>query len=395
MYRRWVSVKRSQRVGFSSVAWVSSRTPSPKRSAAFEMISRSANSCPRVAAAVRPISLPRLPAVSEMATILMTYLLPENTNAPAGRHDGQRRHRDVTEDPDPATYHPPTLGRSGPGTGRSLSAEKDPGQAFVVDYRAAPPWALARLGHRLQRVRVLEGREIAGLAAEIGRADHAPHDLRRARLRQVASEQHALGLERLTHLVGHALGQLGPQRLRRSASRLEDDEADDGLALDLVRHADDAGLGHGRVSDQDRLDLGGAQTLAGNLQRVVGAALEKPEAVVVDHGPVAVDPHTGPARPVRLLVARGIAPEALRHARPRLRHHQLTDLTAHRAAVVAEDVGGHPRDGPGERARLERRDREAAEDAAGDLCPTRVVDDGQARASDLLEEPAIGQPTPP
>src|SRR2546422_5002775 len=77
MYRRWVSVKRSQMVGFSSVAWVSSRTPSPKRSAAFEMISRSANSCPRAAATVRPISLPRLPAVSEMARILMACLLPE------------------------------------------------------------------------------------------------------------------------------------------------------------------------------------------------------------------------------------------------------------------------------------------------------------------------------
>src|SRR5437899_7932316 len=74
MYRRWVSVKRSQMVGFSSVAWVSSGTPSPKRSAAFEMISRSANSCPRAAATVRPISLPRLPAVSEMARILQHKL---------------------------------------------------------------------------------------------------------------------------------------------------------------------------------------------------------------------------------------------------------------------------------------------------------------------------------
>src|SRR5712691_8810801 len=113
------------------------------------------------------------------------------------------------------------------------------------------------------------------------------------------------------------------------------------------------------MTDEDRLDLGRPQALAGDLERVVRAALQEPEAVLVDEGPVAVDPHVGPARPVRLLVARGIAPEALGHAWPRLREDQLTDLTAHGPPVVAEDVGGHARNRAGERARLERGDREA------------------------------------
>ena len=98
----------------------------------------------------------------------------------------------------------------------------------------------------------------------------------------------------------------------------EHDEADDGLALDLVGHADDAGLGDGGMADQHRLDLGRPEPLAGDLQRVVRAALDEPEAVVVDVRPVAVDPDVGPARPVRLLVALRVAPEPRGHARPRL-----------------------------------------------------------------------------
>src|SRR2546428_2788687 len=51
------------------------------------MISRSANSQPRPSANLRPISMPRLPAVSEMATMLITHLLSRvnarNTSAPA------------------------------------------------------------------------------------------------------------------------------------------------------------------------------------------------------------------------------------------------------------------------------------------------------------------------
>src|SRR2546422_7801066 len=71
--------------------------------------------------------------------------------------------------------------------------------------------------------------------------------------------------------------------------------------------------------------------------------------------------------PVRLLVARRVLPEALRHARPRRRNDELADLAAHGSARLVKDLRGHARDDPREGARLDRRDGEAAEDPARDL----------------------------
>ena len=61
----------------------------------------------------------------------------------------------------------------------------------------------------------------------------------------------------------------------------------DGLALDLVRQADGRGLGHGRVADQRRFDLGRAQAIAGDLDDVVHAADDPVVAVLVALGRVA------------------------------------------------------------------------------------------------------------
>src|SRR2546427_11125149 len=137
-----------------------------------------------------------------------------------------------------------------------------------------------------------------------------------------------------------------------------------------------------------------SEALARDLERVVGAPLEEPEPVVVDQRPVAVHPDVLPAGPVRLLVARRVLPEALRHARPRRRNDELADLAAHGSARLVEDLRGHARDDPREGARLDRRDGEAAEDPARDLGPARVVDDRQARLADVLEEPPVGLGVP-
>ena len=51
----------------------------------------------------------------------------------------------------------------------------------------------------------------------------------------------------------------------------------------------------------------------------------------------------GKARPVGLLVALRIAPEAARHADPRRAHDQLADLVAHRPPLLVDDVGGDAR----------------------------------------------------
>src|SRR4029453_11372629 len=53
---------------------------------ALVMISRSANSQPRAPARARPISVPPLPIVSDMATMLMVHPLPEDRTPPAAMH---------------------------------------------------------------------------------------------------------------------------------------------------------------------------------------------------------------------------------------------------------------------------------------------------------------------
>src|SRR5688572_10982409 len=89
--RRWLSVKRSQSDGLSSALWRTSARSAPKRSAVLAMISRSANPQPRDSASRRPISLPRLPAVSEMATILIAHLSGNDADAKGSRQSAHVR----------------------------------------------------------------------------------------------------------------------------------------------------------------------------------------------------------------------------------------------------------------------------------------------------------------
>jgi carotenoid cleavage dioxygenase len=52
----------------------------------------------------------------------------------------------------------------------------------------------------------------------------------------------------------------------------QNDKDVDRIALDVVRQGNCGGLGHGRVRDQRRFDLGRAEPVAGNLDDVVGPA---------------------------------------------------------------------------------------------------------------------------
>src|SRR5258708_39076095 len=91
--------------------------------------------------------------------------------------------------------------------------------------------------------------------------------------------------------------------------------------------------------------------------------------------------------PVRLDVALAVAPEAARHARPWIADDELPDLAPNRMPVRIEHVGRHPAHRSGERARPKVRDDVAAQEAARDLGPARVVDDGDPAAADVLEVP--------
>ncbi len=90
--------------------------------------------------------------------------------------------------------------------------------------------------------------------------------------------------------------------------------------------------------------------------------MQEPVAVGVDRGPVAVRPDTREAPPVGVEVALGVAPDAARHAGPRLGADELADLAAQRPSApgrrrpspcrgaaaractaCAADTGGEPR----------------------------------------------------
>ena len=174
-------------------------------------------------------------------------------------------------------------------------------------------------------------------------------------------------------------------------SARENAEDPGNLALHLVRDADGGGLGDGRVGDHGGLDLGRADALARDVERVVGAAVQEPVAVLVHRRPVAVHPDPGKPAPVRVEVALGVAPEAPCHPRERLPADELPDLAAldERVALLVDDVHIHPERGAAERARFDRDRRRGREKARADLGPARAVDDRAAAAADSLGEPVV------
>src|SRR5205814_2073377 len=93
----------------------------------------------------------------------------------------------------------------------------------------------------------------------------------------------------------------------------------------------------------------------------------------------AVHPDAGKPRPVRLQVARLVAPESLGHSRPRRATDELADRArADRPAALVEDVDVHAEGGTSEGATLEFLDRGRREEATADLGAARDVDDRAA-----------------
>src|SRR5262245_32513690 len=203
---------------------------------------------------------------------------------------------------------------------------------------------------RVDAAWIVQRGQVARLLPEVRRADDPAHDLCASRLRQLAREEHTVGTDRLAHCLRHVLLQIPAQDVGGREPGTEHREADHRLALDLVWHADGRGLVDRGVPHEDRLDLRRTHALAGDLERVVRAAVDEPVAVLVDVRPGSVHPHVRPSRPVRFEIAVRVVPEAVGHPGPRSRDHQLPDLTAHGLPVLAVAIGGHPRDGPVEGA---------------------------------------------
>ena len=88
-------------------------------------------------------------------------------------------------------------------------------------------------------------------------------------------------------LVAH-VGAQGLHQLLVAADAVDEDAGGvDAVAAQLVGQADDGGLGHGGVTDQAGLDLGGAEAIATDLEHVVDAADDPDIAVFIAAGGVA------------------------------------------------------------------------------------------------------------
>ena len=114
-------------------------------------------------------------------------------------------------------------------------------------------------------------------------------------------------------------------------------------ALTAPRHPHPRRLGDSGVRHTRRLHPGRPQAVAGELDGVVTASAEVPEAVVGDFRPIAMHPDVRPSRPVGLQVAPRILPEAKRHPDIRLADDQLANLALHRLHPVVVDRGIHAR----------------------------------------------------
>src|SRR5206468_12175488 len=80
------------------------------------------------------------------------------------------------------------------------------------------------------------------------------------------------------------------------------------------------------MCDQNRFHFGGTEPLAGYFNRVIAAAQNVPESIVIGRGPIAVDPDVGKSRPIGVDVTLSIFPEAARHSNPRLADYEFADL---------------------------------------------------------------------
>src|SRR5262245_17937061 len=244
----------------------------------------------------------------------------------------------------------------------------------------------------LERLRVLECGEVPRVLSERAGAHRPADDLRAPCLRQGRHEDDAVRCERLAELLRHGGSDVVGRCLppwRADAVQPRD------LALDLVGNSDSGGLGDSRMPYRSGLELGWADPLPRDVERVVGAPVQEPVAVLVDGGPVAVRPHPGKTAPVRLEVALGIAPDSPRHSRPRALADELPHLAAHGPTLMIEDVDVLTQRRESDRDGLRRLEHCHREEAGAHFGSSRAVDDGDASlAAHVRVEPVVRTAVP-
>ena len=146
-----------------------------------------------------------------------------------------------------------------------------------------------------------------------------------------------------------------------SSSPCERDEGADRLAGVLVGLADHRRLGDLRVGDDRRLDLGGREAVAGDVDHVVDAA-DHPEVAVgvLARGVADQVGLLAEALEVGLDEALGLLVEGAQHPRPGLSQDEHALLVADLVALVVDDGGVDPGQRLAGGARLRRLGARAA-----------------------------------
>ncbi len=117
-------------------------------------------------------------------------------------------------------------------------------------------------------------------------SQNTAHNLARARLGQVGNDKDGLGRGKGTDALADLHDKLLAQGVVDLVALLDGDKGVDGLAGELVGDADNGGLGDGVVLDEGGLNLGGGETVAGDVDNVVDAAADPVEALVIAGGTV-------------------------------------------------------------------------------------------------------------
>src|SRR5690606_30093295 len=120
-------------------------------------------------------------------------------------------------------------------------------------------------------------------------AQDAAHDLARAGLGQAGRPLDDVGAGDRADLLAHQGDQVLFELLGGADAVHQGDVALEAMGLNVVREADDGGLGGLGVRHQRALDLGGAHAVAGDVEHVVDPAGDPVVAVGIAAGAVAGD----------------------------------------------------------------------------------------------------------
>src|SRR5260370_39094551 len=210
----------------------------------------------------------------------------------------------------------------------------------------------------LKRVRVFHGREVPQRFPEVLLPEQTANNLATLRFGKLAHAAYRLRLESRAEALDQVPGKLLLQSGSGRGAGLEYDECDNAPAFQRVGNADDGGFGNCRMLDESVFHFRRTHLAPGHVHGFIRASMQKPAAVFIHAGPVAVIPPARPARPVSFDVALGIAPDASRHRRRWFCADQITLRAPDRPPRVIDNFRRHTRRRAAQRTGFERLDRQ-------------------------------------